>query len=207
MISSNFTTLISFLVIVHDYVTIGTMEKNSEGKKAGDTGHAVPPAHNKELDPADYLRAVKAHLRNGKQKSAFVLLQQASIQFPEDPFILSYFGYFQSVVDKKHRSGVENCKKAITLLKKSEVIEKEVLLPVFYLNLGRAYVAGGKKKDAIEAFHLGLKFDDSNKELWKDLRGLGERKQPAVPFLDRSNPVNKYLGKMTRKGTTPQRGK
>jgi tetratricopeptide (TPR) repeat protein len=178
------------------------MEKDSKETKAGE-----PPVKDKELSPADYLRAVKANLRTGKQKSAFVLLQQASIQFPDDPFIISYFGYFQAIVDKKYRSGVENCKKAVTLLKKSEVIDKDVLYPVFYLNLGRAYVAGGKRKDAIEAFQQGLKFDGSNKELLKDLRKLGERKKPAVPFLDRSNPINIYLGKMTRKGATPQRGK
>jgi predicted Zn-dependent protease len=176
------------------------MEKNDQDKKAGDTGDAAQPGRGEGTKPAEYLRAVKAHLRNGKQKEAFVLLQQASIRFPDDPFILSYFGCFQSVVDKKHRSGVENCKKAITLLKKGDSIDEELLLPVFYLNLGRAYVAGGKKKDAIEAFHLGLKYDNSNKELWKDLRGLGERKKPPVPFLDRSNLINVYLGRMLKKG-------
>jgi predicted Zn-dependent protease len=176
------------------------MKNNDNDIKAGDTGDAAHPEREKDIKPADYLRAVKTHLRNNKQKEAFVLLQQASIRYPDDPFILSYFGCFQSVVDKKHRSGVENCKKAITLLKKGESIDEELLLPVFYLNLGRAYVAGGKKKDAIEAFHLGLKYDNGNKELWKDLRGLGERKKPPVPFLDRSNLINVYLGKMLKKG-------
>ena len=176
------------------------MENNDKEIKAGDTGDAAQPGREKDTKPADYLRAVKTHLRNGKQKDAFVLLQQASIRFPDDPFILSYFGCFQSVVDKKHRSGVENCKKAITLLKKSESFDEELLLPVFYLNLGRAYVAGGKKKDAIDAFQAGLKYDNGNKDLWKDLKGLGERKKPPVPFLNRSNLINIYLGKMMKKG-------
>lgn len=205
MILLNVAGLISSLVILHDYVTIEVMEKTAKEKKAGHAEDGAPleqgkEPQSKELKPADYLRAVKVHLRDGKQKSAFVLLQQATIQFPEDPFILSYFGYFQAIVDKKYRTGVENCKKAITLLKKSDGIDKELLFPVFYLNLGRAYVAGGKKKDAIDAFQQGLKFDNGNKELWKDLRGLGERKKPPLPFLDRSNPINKCLGKMTRNG-------
>lgn len=183
------------------------MEKTGKEKKAVHTGEAAAPEQGKELKPADYLRAVKTHLRDGKQKSAFVLLQQASIQFPDDPFILSYFGYFQAIVDKKYRTGAENCKKAIALLKKSEGIDKEVLYPVFYLNLGRAYVAGGKRKDAIEAFQQGLKFDSGNRELWKDLRGLGERKKPPLPFLDRSNPINKYIGILTRAGAKTQERK
>lgn len=183
------------------------MEKTGKEKKTVHTGDGAAPEHGKELKPADYLRAVKTHLRDGKQKSAFVLLQQASIQFPDDPFILSYFGYFQAIVDKKYRTGAENCKKAIALLKKSEDIDKEVLYPVFYLNLGRAYVAGGKRKEAIEAFQQGLKFDGGNRELWKDLRGLGERKKPPLPFLDRSNPINKYIGIMTRTGPKTQERK
>ncbi|MGE5808925.1 MAG: hypothetical protein ACM32I_07360 [Nitrospirota bacterium] len=93
------------------------------------------------------------------------------------------------------------------MLKKSEDIDKEVLYPVFYLNLGRAYVAGGKRKEAIEAFQQGLKFDGGNRELWKDLRGLGERKKPPLPFLDRSNPINKYIGIMTRTGPKTQERK
>jgi tetratricopeptide (TPR) repeat protein len=176
------------------------MENKAKEKKSGETGGSPPSKRGEDTKPADYLRAVKVHLRNGKQKDAFVVLQQASIRYPDDPFILSYFGCFQAVVDKKYRSGVENCKKAITLIKKFETFDEELLLPAFYLNLGRAYVASGKKKDAIEAFQQGLKYDNGNKELWKDLRGLGERKKPLVPFLDRSNPINVYLGKMLKKG-------
>jgi tetratricopeptide (TPR) repeat protein len=170
------------------------MEKRDQPKKAVPHGiHRAP--HDQEIKPVDYLRAVKSHLRNGMQKDAYALLQQASIQFPNDPLILSYLGCFQAVIDKKHRTGVENCKKALVLLKKFEAQEKERLYPLFYLNLGRAFISAGKKKDAIESFNIGLKYDGSNGDLIKELRGLGARKQPPIPFLDRSNPINKYIGK------------
>jgi hypothetical protein len=74
-----------------------------------------------------------------------------------------------------------------------------VLYPVFYLNLGRAYLAAGKKKDAIDAFRKGLQYDNGNSDLRKELRGLGMRKKPPVPFLDRSNPINKYIGMILQK--------
>jgi len=151
------------------------------------------------IKPSLYLRAVRSHLRRGKPKDAYDLLLQATIQYPDDPLILSYFGCLQSIVDRKYRSGVEACKRAILLLKKQNLFSEEVLYPVFYLNLGRAYVAAGKKKDAIDAFKKGIKFDNENSELKKELLGLGVRKQPPVPFLDRSNPINKYIGLILHK--------
>ena len=175
------------------------MEKYDDQKKDAQTGEPVPPQPAKVITPSAYLRTVKAHLVKGKQKDAYRLLQQASIQFPDDPLILSYFGCLQAIVDKKYRTGVETCKKAIALLKKTSSFGEEVLYPVFYLNLGRAYVAAGKKQDAIEAFTKGLKYDNGNSDLVKELRGMGKRKKPPVPFLDRSNPINKYIGMILKK--------
>jgi tetratricopeptide (TPR) repeat protein len=150
--------------------------------------------------PVDFLRAVKAHLRGGKQKEAYQLMQQALLHYPESPLVLSYYGALQAIVDKRYRSGIEACKKAIALLKGGESFEMEVLFPVAYLNLGRAFVAAGKKKDAIEAFHKGLKYDGSNRDIQKELQSLGERKSPPLPFLDRSNPINKYIGMILHAG-------
>jgi len=170
------------------------METNNNYDDAGSL--ASPDA--RPAKPSDYLRAVKANLRNGKQKDAFILLQQAAVRFPDEPLILSYYGCFQALVDKKYRSGVETCKKAITMLRQKGVFEEDLLYPVFYLNLGRAYLSAGKKLDAIEAYTRGLKYDNSNTELRRELRGLGLRKAPPVPFLDRSNPINKYIGLILR---------
>jgi tetratricopeptide (TPR) repeat protein len=156
--------------------------------------HGGPTDQNGDAKPNDYLRAVRSHLRSGKHKDAYSLLLQANVRFPDDPLILSYYGCFQALVDKKYRSGVENCKRAILLLKKQGPSSEEMLYPVFYLNLGRAYIAAGKKKDAIDALKKGLKYEGSNIDLKKELQGLGVRKQPPMPFLDRSNPINKYIG-------------
>jgi tetratricopeptide (TPR) repeat protein len=170
------------------------MDNRNDPKKPANVGEQASAKAHEEIKPVDYLRAVKAHLRNGRQKEAFRILQQGAVQFPEEPLILSYYGCLQALVDKKYRSGVETCRKAITLLKKAETFGEELLYPVFYLNLGRAYVAAGKKKDALDAFNKGLRYDNSNQDLQHELRALGMRKTPLVPFLDRSNPINKYIG-------------
>jgi len=164
------------------------MEKKSE------QGHAKGGQRDDEIRPSDYLRAVRTHLRNDRQKDAHDLLLQATVQYPDEPLILSYFGCMQALVGKKFRNGVETCKRAIQLLKEKETFSEEILFPVFYLNLGRAYVAAGRKKDAIDSFKKGLKYDNGNSDLHKELHRLGVRKQAPVPFLDRSNPINKNIG-------------
>jgi tetratricopeptide (TPR) repeat protein len=176
------------------------MKDGQEKKKSAGGAESTPDNQPKDITPALYLRAAKAHLKSGKQKDAFILLQQAAVQFPDEPMILSYFGCLQALVDKKYRSGIEACMRAIVLLKNREEDEKEKLYAIFYLNLGRAYLAAGKKQEAITAFTKGIKFNSSNGDLQKELREIGKRKQPPVSFLDRSNPINKYIGLILHKG-------
>jgi tetratricopeptide (TPR) repeat protein len=185
-----------------------TMENKSDRNKPGNLGEPPRPEEQQEIKASDYLRAVRTHLRNGKIKDAYSFLLQANVQYPEDPLILSYYGYLQAVVDKKFRSGVENCKRAILLLKEQGLSSEKVPYSVFYLNLGRAFVAAGRKKDAIDALKKGLKYDSGNIDLKKELQGLGERKQPPVPFLDRTNPINKYIGMILKsEKKAPPKGK
>ncbi len=175
------------------------MNEQYDAINAVNANGSVPPDDADGIKPGDYLRAVKAHLRKGSQKEAFGLLQQAALEYPDDPFILSYYGCLQALVDRKYRAGVEKCKQAISLIKKESSFGEDLLYPVFYLNLGRAYVAAGKKKDALDAFEKGLKYDYGNRDILKEVRGLGSRKKALVPFLDRSNPINKYIGLILHK--------
>lgn len=175
------------------------MEEQDEKKITENDGGSEPHPPREVAKPGDYLRAVKAHLRKGNQKEAFGLLQEAAFQYPEDPFILSYYGCLQALVDRKYRAGVEKCKQAISMIQKESSFGEDVLYPAFYLNLGRAYVAAGKKKEAHDAFEKGRKYDSNNRDILMELRGLGSRKKAIVPFLDRSNPINKYIGLILHK--------
>jgi len=172
------------------------MKNPDDDKKHDDAHSSAKPGQHPDLRPADYLRAMRSHLRNGLPKEAFKVLQQASVHFPDDPLVLSYYGCLLAVVEKKYRVGVDACRKAITLLQEKEMFEEDILYPTFYLNMGRAYLAAGKKQEAIDSFHDGLQYDRGNIELKKEIRSLGMRKSPVIPFLDRSNPINKYIGKI-----------
>jgi tetratricopeptide (TPR) repeat protein len=159
--------------------------------------------HREELTQKDFLRSVKDHLKNGRGKAAYAMMQQAIIDYPEDPLIMSYYGCLQAVVDKRYRTGVETCRKSFGLVT-SDMEGKQAMAAILCLNLGRAYFAAGKRVQALEAFEKGLKYEKGNRELISELQALGKRKKPPLPFLSRSNPLNKYIGLLLHKKTNKQ---
>ena len=147
--------------------------------------------------PAECLRQVKADLRIGKQSSALTTIQQSLVNFPNVPILLSYYGLLLVLVRKRYRIGIETCRKAIEKQKREQSFHTDTCYPEFYCNLGKAYAAAGKRKEALEALRMGLAYDSGNCDIKAELLRLGlRRKSPAIPFLDRSNPLNKYLGLM-----------
>ena len=128
-----------------------------------------PRSRPDQQDPGDDGRSIsaagKGAAREEEQKDAFSLMQQAHVSYPSDPYILSYYGWLQAVVDKRYRSGVETCATAVALLRKHAVKGREVQFGSVYANLVRAYLAAGKKKNAHEALLQGLKYEAGNKEL------------------------------------------
>ncbi|MCC7203108.1 MAG: hypothetical protein IT393_10675 [Nitrospirae bacterium] len=98
---------------------------------------------------------------------------------------LSYLGLATALAEKKYRAGALICENAI---------KKEFYNPLFYLNLGKVYAAGGYKLKAIEAFNKGLQIDGSYDEIINELKKMGIRRRPIVPFLTRTHALNKHLG-------------
>jgi len=74
-----------------------------------------------------------------------------------------------------------------------EALNKEPDNPVHYLNLGRIYLCQGKKTEAIQSFREGLS-RGAEKRIIDELDRLGTRKKPVISFMERDNPVNKFLG-------------
>lgn len=149
--------------------------------------------------PSDYLSEVRGLLRRKKQREAFDLLSEALSEHPGDPFLMSYHGCLDAVVNKNYAQGVSECRQAIRALKGRVPFGAEFFYPVFYLNLGRAHLAAGRKKDAVEAFRKGLDADRENADILYEMQRLGLRKKPAIAFLGRSNPLNKYIGMLLHK--------
>jgi tetratricopeptide (TPR) repeat protein len=76
-----------------------------------------------------------------------------------------------------------------------EAVKKEPKNPEHFLRLGTVYLVAGRKKEAIRIFRLGLRVG-KHPTITRWLQVLGDRKKPLIPFLSRTNPINKYLGKI-----------
>ena len=107
------------------------------------------------------------------------------IRTPKDASGLSFFGLALALMQKKFKPAIDLCRRAIDL---------EFYNGDHYANLARVYVAAGNRKKAIETTEQGLKLVPEHEYL-RNVRGwLGVRSRPAVPFLDRTNPINVSLG-------------
>jgi len=98
---------------------------------------------------------------------------------------LSYFGLCLALVRKDFKSAIDLCRRAVDL---------EFYNGDHYANLARVYVAAGNRKKALETVNKGLELIPEHDYLMQVRASLGVRARPAVPFLDRANPINVSLG-------------
>lgn len=107
------------------------------------------------------------------------------IQNAKDASGLSFFGLCLALVRKQYKPAIDLCKRAIDL---------EFYNGDHYANLSRVYLAAGNRKKALETAEAGLKMHPEDEGLLDARKSIGIRARPAVPFLDRSNPINVSLG-------------
>ena len=111
---------------------------------------------------------------------------------------LSYFGLCLALVQKKYKAAMELCKRAIDL---------EFYNGDHHANLVRVYIARGDRKKAVDTAEAGLRMLPDHEGLVEVRKELGIRARPAVPFLDRSNPVNVSLGQARHAAKSAGEGK
>ena len=102
--------------------------------------------------------------------------------------ILSYYGLSLAMVQGANREGLRCCEEAARRL---------FFHPEIYLNLGKLYLKKGDRRKAIRAIRRGLGLDPENRHLLQALVSMGMRRLPLLPFLSRSNYLNRYLGRVT----------
>ena len=145
-----------------------------------------------------YLEEVKNLIRVDNREGALRTLDEALTAYPFNALLLSYYGCLDAIVNKNCERGVDLCKTAIEIFKEEsreeESLGHDAFRAVFYLNLGRAYLAAGTKKSAVEAFKKGLEADPKDPYLLREVRRIGIRRKPIFSLLKRANPINKYIG-------------
>ena len=124
-------------------------------------------------------------LSSGRPVTALGFFNKAAAE-KKTPLISSYLAYCRAQTEGVYREAVNICMEA----RKAEPKNSDI-----YLNLGRVHLLAGNRKMALQVFRLGLRYE-RNSRIINELNALGQRKSPPIPFLNRGNPINKYLGKL-----------
>lgn len=132
----------------------------------------------------EFSKGLKA-LRDGNSVVALTCFEKAA-GMASRPEYSSFLGFCIAKERGQVRTGIRLCRDAL---------EKEPENAVHYLNLGRIHLAAGDKQEAIRVFREGLGHGP-NREITALLDHIGTRKPPVISSLSRSNPVNKFLGKL-----------
>jgi len=127
-------------------------------------------------------------LRTGDSLTALNCFEKAA-RIERRPVYLSNLAFCLAKEKREFPKAISLCKEAIKYDPRNSVL---------FLYLGRIHLLAGQKKDAIRIFRMGLR-TEKNQEIVKELERLGNRKAPVLPFLERGNPLNKFLGIMLKK--------
>jgi predicted Zn-dependent protease len=131
-----------------------------------------------------FRRALKSFHQGEYQASANdfrLLLQEGS----RDPRHISYCGLLVATAEGKVKDGRVLCELAI---------REAATDPEMYINLARVYAWNGQPVRAADVLRKGLKIAPQDPGLLREIQRVSPRSQPPVFFLERGNPVNKYLG-------------
>jgi predicted Zn-dependent protease len=136
-------------------------------------------------------------LRDGFPDQALPHVRRAIEMEGNNPFYMSYLGLLLAKAEQRWADGEQLCSDAVKM-KRSH--------PQLYLNLAEVYLSAGRKDEAIEALCEGMRFTRRNPGLARMLGQLGCRREPVFGFLDRSNLLNRWLGRLRHKIFGPPNG-
>lgn len=109
---------------------------------------------------------------------------EKALKFDDNPCWYSYLGYCLAKERGQFRKGVELCRISM---------EHEQGNPSHYLNLAKVHLVSGNKAEALRMLREGMA-KGGNEDILKKFDELGIRRAPPIPFLRRSNPLNKFTG-------------
>ena len=126
-------------------------------------------------------------LSNSYPARALIHFMRASEREPSNPYFTSYVGLSVALAHGKWKEGVELCESALRLKRN---------VPQLHLNLAQVHLSAGNRELAYETLVAGMRFTARDLRLARALERLGVRRAPLFPFLKRSNPLNRYAGRV-----------
>jgi hypothetical protein len=114
--------------------------------------------------------------------------------------VYSYLGYGIALRQQRVQEGLKLCQHAMKL----EFYQAEN-----YLNLARTQLLARQRRAAVRTVAGGLRIEPDHAQLLELRREIGVRRQPVLPFLRRTNPLNLLLGRLRHAllsvGSRPER--
>ena len=126
-------------------------------------------------------------LRADNIREAMLAFKRALELKPAVPRYMSYYGLCWAMTVKGSPEAVLLCRRAV---------EKSMVSPDLYCNLGKVYLIKGDRRKAYQAFLQGLSVDGDHRELLYEIRRMGLRQRPLLPFLSRAHFLNHLAGKL-----------
>ena len=127
-------------------------------------------------------------LKGGYPKLAVEPLEKTLEDGERMPLCLSFLGLALARSGGDKKRAIELCKEAVKI---------DMTQAQYYRNLAEVCQRAGVKSWAVKAIQMGLnKVDKNSQLLHREMEKFGLRKKPFIPFLSRSNPVNKFFGRI-----------
>lgn len=138
-----------------------------------------------ESDPAQCLAVAKERHGAGDVLEALALLERAHKADPDDAGVCSWLGVLLAHERGQTKRGLELCSQALT---------RDPSCPSHYYHLAKVQLRAGDKASAIDVLRDGMRLHPEDELLKGALVSLGIRKPPPFKGLERSHPLNKYMG-------------
>jgi hypothetical protein len=119
--------------------------------------------------------------------AAHAAFERAYRRDPRDPLHMSWYGVTLVLVERNSNLGV-------TLV--DEALRAAGPDPVLLLNSARIHLALNQRERAARAVTRGLELYPDDPRLVAARHAMGTRRPPVLPFLSRSNPLNRVLGRI-----------
>jgi len=142
-----------------------------------------PSIAERNSEAQEQLSLATASIERKNYAAALAELEQIPV-FARTPAVLSAYALCLAEVKGNYKTATNLC---------HEAIKKEPKNPEHYFRQGKILILANRKKDAIWVMRMGLRHG-RHAGIIDSLGRLGVRRPPPFEFLDRSNPINKYLG-------------
>lgn len=135
----------------------------------------------------EHFRRGSERLEAGERAEALEHFRQAQRLDPANARFRSYYGLCLGLTERRFDKALELCRSAA---------KEEFFNPLLYHNLARVHLEFGFKSEALRYLRRGLMIDPNCHAIAGELERLGVRRNPALRFLRRKNPINRWLGRL-----------